>query len=180
MSGRIYEVESYIGESDQACHAAKGRTKRTEVMFGEAGYAYVYLVYGMYCCLNVVTERDGFPAAVLIRGVIMQPTQSISVSKRGTPSPLPLSSSDPGFNNNGQGEIILDGPGKICREMHITRAQNRENLVSSDRLLIVDDGYKVKKSRIVTTPRIGVAYAGKDALLPWRYLWKGTEYRGMN
>jgi DNA-3-methyladenine glycosylase len=64
----INETEAYIGENDPACHAAKGRTKRTDVMFGPAGYSYVYLIYGMYHCLNVVTERKGFPAAVLIRG----------------------------------------------------------------------------------------------------------------
>ena len=69
IRGKITEVEAYIGEDDLACHASKGRTSRTEIMYGEAGHAYVYMIYGMYHCLNVVTEKKNFPAAVLIRGV---------------------------------------------------------------------------------------------------------------
>jgi DNA-3-methyladenine glycosylase len=69
VAGKIIETEAYIGPQDKACHASKGRTARTDVMFGQAGVAYVYLIYGMYHCLNVVTEREGFPAAVLIRAV---------------------------------------------------------------------------------------------------------------
>jgi DNA-3-methyladenine glycosylase len=69
IAGKIIEVEAYIGPDDKACHASKGRTARTDVMFGRAGVAYIYLIYGMYHCLNVVTEREEFPAAVLIRAV---------------------------------------------------------------------------------------------------------------
>ncbi len=69
VAGKIIEVEAYVGPEDKACHASKGRTQRTEVMFGQAGVAYVYLIYGMYHCLNVVTEREEFPSAVLIRAV---------------------------------------------------------------------------------------------------------------
>ena len=69
LSGKIIEVEAYVGPEDKACHASKGRTQRTEVMFGPAGVAYVYLIYGMYYCLNVVTEREEFPSAVLIRAI---------------------------------------------------------------------------------------------------------------
>jgi DNA-3-methyladenine glycosylase len=69
IAGRIIEVEAYVGGTDKACHASKGRTSRTEVMFGPSGIAYVYLIYGMYHCLNVVTEREEFPAAVLIRAI---------------------------------------------------------------------------------------------------------------
>jgi DNA-3-methyladenine glycosylase len=69
IAGKIIEVEAYVGSQDRACHAAKGRTQRTEVMFGQAGVAYVYLIYGMYHCLNVVTEREEFPSAVLIRAI---------------------------------------------------------------------------------------------------------------
>jgi DNA-3-methyladenine glycosylase len=69
LAGKIVEVEAYVGSQDRACHAAKGRTQRTEVMFGPAGVAYVYLIYGMYHCLNVVTERAEFPSAVLIRAI---------------------------------------------------------------------------------------------------------------
>jgi len=69
LAGKIVEVEAYVGSQDRACHASKGRTQRTDVMFGPAGVAYVYLIYGMYHCLNVVTEREEFPAAVLIRAI---------------------------------------------------------------------------------------------------------------
>ncbi|NWF73291.1 MAG: DNA-3-methyladenine glycosylase [Nitrospirae bacterium] len=69
LAGKIVEVEAYVGPQDRACHASKGRTQRTDVMFGQGGVAYVYLIYGMYHCLNVVTEREEFPAAVLIRAV---------------------------------------------------------------------------------------------------------------
>jgi DNA-3-methyladenine glycosylase len=69
LSGKIVEVEAYVGSQDKACHASKGRTQRTDVMFGPAGVAYVYLIYGMYHCLNVVTEREEFPSAVLIRAI---------------------------------------------------------------------------------------------------------------
>jgi DNA-3-methyladenine glycosylase len=69
LAGKIVEVEAYVGSEDKACHASKGRTQRTDVMFGPGGIAYVYLVYGMHHCLNVVTEREEFPAAVLIRAV---------------------------------------------------------------------------------------------------------------
>jgi DNA-3-methyladenine glycosylase len=69
VAGKIVEVEAYVGSQDKACHASKGRTQRTEVMFGPAGVAYVYLIYGMYYCLNVVTEREEFPSAVLIRAI---------------------------------------------------------------------------------------------------------------
>jgi DNA-3-methyladenine glycosylase len=69
LAGKILEVEAYVGSQDKACHASKGRTQRTDVMFGPAGVAYVYLIYGMYHCLNVVTEREEFPSAVLIRAI---------------------------------------------------------------------------------------------------------------
>jgi len=69
IEGKILEVEAYVGSQDKACHASKGRTQRTDVMFGPAGVAYVYLIYGMYHCLNVVTEREEFPSAVLIRAI---------------------------------------------------------------------------------------------------------------
>jgi DNA-3-methyladenine glycosylase len=132
---RINEVESYVGEDDRASHASRGRTPRTDVMYGPAGYAYVFLIYGIYHCLNVVTERTGFPAAVLIRGA-----------------------------------DSLNGPGKLTRALHITGAQNRLDVTRSDKLYIADDGFKVPKPAIVSSPRIGVDYAGDHALLPWRYL----------
>lgn len=141
--GRICEVESYVGEDDLACHASKGKTKRTEVMYGEAGHAYVYMVYGMYHCFNVVTEVENFPAAVLIRAV----TSMENIFTK------------------------TDGPGKLCRAFAIDRTLNIHDLTLRSELYIADDGTHVAKKNILQTPRIGVAYAGEHALLPWRYLY---------
>lgn len=143
LIGRITEVESYVGENDKASHASKGKTKRTEVMYKEAGHAYVYMIYGMYHCLNVVTEVENFPAAVLIRAC--ESVENI-------------------FSKT-------NGPGKICREFFIDRTFNAIDLTTSNELFIADDGIKIPSKDIIATPRIGVAYAGNDALLPWRYLY---------
>ena len=152
ICGRITEVESYVGENDKASHARFGKTMRNTVMYGGAGHSYVYLVYGMHNCLNIVTERAGFPAAVLIRGVVLVSARSYLT----LPSPI-------------LGEGNLNGPGKLTRALRITRALNNEDMVSSKKLYVVDDGYRIKKSQVLTSPRIGVDYAGEDALLPWRY-----------
>ena len=108
---RIIETEAYVGEHDLACHAAKGRTKRTEIMFGPAGFAYVYFIYGMYDMLNIVSGGVGKAEAVLIRGAI----------------PIDGSTLD------------LSGPGKLTRAMHITRRDNGADL-TGDSLFLVDDG----------------------------------------
>ena len=161
LAARICEVESYVGENDRACHAAprkrtafsrgrRGHTPRTEVMYGQAGHAYVYLVYGMHHCLNIVTELTGFPAAVLIRGAVLVRYPGLRVQNTET--------------------RLLQGPGKLCRALHITRAQNTEDLVTSRRLFVADDGVQVAPADIMSSPRIGVDYAGDDAKLPWRYV----------
>lgn len=99
--GVIYETEAYIGQDDPACHAAKGLTLRTKVMFGLGGHSYVYLIYGMYHCLNFVTEVEGFPAAVLIRGVWLP-----------------------------EKDIRLNGPGKVCQYFGISRMHNAVDIVN--------------------------------------------------
>lgn len=142
ITGRICEVESYIGESDRASHASKGKTKRTEVMYSRAGIAYVYMIYGMYYCLNVVTEVENFPAAILIRACI--PIKNIPDK--------------------------TDGPGKLCRAFSIDRTFNMHDLTIFSELYIADDGIKIPPEHAISTPRIGVAYAGEDAHLPWRYV----------
>ena len=101
-SGIITETEAYIGKDDPACHAAKGLTPRTKVMFGAAGITYVYLIYGMYHCLNIVTETEGFPAAVLIRGVICDTTHR-----------------------------HMDGPGKLCKTWGITKEHTAIDICSA-------------------------------------------------
>jgi DNA-3-methyladenine glycosylase len=141
-AARVVEVEAYVGEHDLACHAAKGRTKRTDVMFGPPGRAYVYLIYGMHHCFNVVTCREGRAAAVLIRGV------------------EPLHGIDDG--------VRTDGPGRLCEAMGITLQHNREDLLG-ERLFLAD-APPVTRTRVASGPRIGVAYAREWAHKPYR-LW---------
>jgi DNA-3-methyladenine glycosylase len=138
IAGRIIEVEAYVGSQDKACHASKGRTARTDVMFGPPGVSYVYLIYGMYHMLNVVTERVEFPAAVLIRAIEVE------------------------------GELI-DGPGKLCRELDIDRSLNRFDITHGRHLWFEDRGGRVAGKQIGTFPRIGIEYAGAWAKKPWRF-----------
>ncbi len=137
---RITEVEAYIGEDDLACHARVGKTKRTEVMYGEPGHAYVYLIYGMYNCLNIVTEERDFPAAILIRGVEIE----------GVP------------------HKETNGPGKLTRFLLIDRSCNTLDLTKGDRLWL-EKGKKRKEEKIIKSKRIGIDYAKhcKDYL--WRF-----------
>jgi DNA-3-methyladenine glycosylase len=140
--GRIVETEAYIGEHDLACHAAKGLTPRTEVLFGPPGRVYVYLIYGMYHCFNVVTETPGVAGAVLVRAV--EPVQGLPRGSR------------------------TDGPGRLCRAFGITLAHNRLDLQSSP--LYVAPGEPVPEDQVARGPRIGVDYAGEWAAQPFR-LW---------
>jgi DNA-3-methyladenine glycosylase len=140
FAGRIVEVEAYVHEEDLACHARAGRTKRTETLYGPPGHAYVYLIYGMYEMLNVVTEPEGSPAACLIRAV----------------EPLPPL------------EGGTDGPGKLCRALGINRAHNGADLVGGATLWL--ERRNRKRVNVATTPRIGVDYAGEWAKKPWRFV----------
>lgn len=125
---RIVEVEAYIGEDDPACHAAAGNTARTAIMYGEPGYAYVYLIYGMYHCLNIVTERAGFPAAVLIRAA-----EQIE-----------------GFDSDNP--LLLSGPGKLAKALSLDRSQTGLSLCSHDWHFIERE----KEPRVEVSPRIGI------------------------
>lgn len=137
--GRIVEVEAYKGPSDLAAHSSKGRTQRTEVMFGPAGHAYVYLIYGFWNCLNVVTAREGIPHAVLIRG--LEPVRDVSDTTHG--------------------------PGLLCRAMNIDRALNGEDLLGPR--LWIENPRDYRPPRVVRATRIGVDYAGDWAKKPWRF-----------
>ena len=149
--GRIVETEAYIGPEDKACHAARGRTARTEVMFGEPGHAYVYFIYGFHYMLNIVTEREGFPAVVLIRAV--EPVRGIRLMKRrrGTDEPRNLAS----------------GPGKLCQAFAIDRTLNGGDMCGNV-LYVRDAGEPTPK--IITTPRIGIDYAREWKAKPFRFL----------
>jgi len=147
ITGKIIEVEAYVGPGDRASHASRGRTKRTDVMFGRSGVAYVYLIYGMYHCFNVVTEREGYPAAILVR----------AVEPASPPSP------------------VIDGPGRVCRYFQIDRSLNRLDLTVGQTLWIEGRGERVPPSAITAYPRIGVDYAGEWATKPWRFRLKGAN-----
>ncbi|MFH0912266.1 MAG: DNA-3-methyladenine glycosylase [Patescibacteria group bacterium] len=145
---RITEVEAYCGAKDLACHAAKGKTRRTEIMFGPAGYIYVYLIYGMYHCLNLVTAEEGEAEAVLIRSV------------------------EPLFETN-QKPI---GPGRLCRELEIDRRLNCQKLGKSRGLWVEDDGWAMLPKQLGRSNRRGVAYAKQYAKRPWRFYLKISRF----
>ena len=153
--GLIFEVEAYKGTGDHASHAYGGRrTRRNEMMYHEGGVAYVYLCYGMHHLLNFVTNADGIPDAILIRGII--PTHGEELMLRRT----------------GKRKITPDigiGPGKVSKLLGLTVADNGLTLCR-DTLWIEDRGLVVPESQLEITPRIGVDYAGEDALLPYRFV----------
>ena len=155
--GRIVETEAYIGPQDKACHAYRGRTARTEVMFGAPGHAYVYFVYGFHYMLNIVTEQENFPAAVLIRAV--EPVQGITLMKRR--------------RGNGDLDNLASGPGKLCQAFAIERSLNGSD-VCGNVLFVRDAGEAVIE--VVTTPRVGVDYAGSWKDEPLRFLIGGNRF----
>lgn len=162
IRAKITETEAYCGTRDLACHASKGLTPRTKVMFGPPGYAYVYMIYGMYHCLNIVTEERGNPSAVLIRGAeICSKYYVLSIKgKNGNKKPI--------IHNTNPMIRKLSGPGILCRELKIDRKLNNADLIKNNKLW-VEEGEKIKPSRIKKGKRIGVDYAGsyKDKL--WRF-----------
>lgn len=156
--GKIVETEAYVGPHDLACHAAKGHTARTEVMFGPPGHAYVYFIYGVYYCLNIVTEEVGHASAVLIRA--LEPIEGIKLMQK----------------RRGLDELrkLVSGPGKLCLAMAIDKALNSADMSRGNVLYVEDRGERAAK--IVARPRIGVDYAGKWKDKPWRFLIRGNEF----
>lgn len=154
-AGRIVETEAYRGPLDRAAHSRGGhRSARNEVMYGPPGHAYVYFVYGMHHCVNVVTQPADVPEAVLIRA--LEPVDGIELmrARRGLPD-APV-------------WRLCRGPGALCRALGIDRALNGADLVRGRLRLL--DGPDVPSRSIARTPRIGVAYAGADAARPWRFV----------
>lgn len=144
--GRIVEVEAYLGPHDLAAHSARGLTARTKVMFGPPGHAYVYLIYGMYHCMNIVTQAERHASAVLLRAV--EPIENI--------------------------EGRTQGPGLLCRAMGIDRRLNGHDLTSEDFYVAADEA--PARVTIVKRPRIGVDYAGHWARRLLRFYVKGSAY----
>lgn len=151
--GLITETEAYIGFHDPASHAYRGKTPRTEVMFGESGFSYVYFIYGMYYCLNFVTEKKGFPAGVLIRGIKLIENFSLKSNVKGR---------EFGLN--------LDGPGKLCRHLGITKEHNQIDIVTNSEFYVGCINRTLKFSK---TPRIGIK-VGTDKL--WRFVADPFEF----
>jgi DNA-3-methyladenine glycosylase len=160
-SGRIVETEAYRGEEDRASHAWGGRrTKRTEVMYGRGGHAYVYLCYGIHHLCNVVTHEEGTPHVVLIRAI--EPLEGITeMAKRSGKK-----AGSPGLGS---------GPGNLGRSLGI-QTQHSGHSLDSDDFYLADDGFRIPSSEVIPTPRIGVDYAGEDALLPYRFILSGNPW----
>ncbi len=155
LIGKIVEVEAYIGEDDPACHASRGKTNRTALMFGPPGYAYIYFIYGMYYCLNAVTEAEGFPAAVLIRAV--QPIAGIEKMKK--------------LRKNSRLHQLTNGPGKLCQAFALDKGLNGVDLCSGE--VFISAGEAVSTAHISVSSRIGIR-EGKDA--PWRFYIKDNAF----
>jgi DNA-3-methyladenine glycosylase len=145
--GRIVETEAYMGPEDLAAHSARGRTQRTEVMFGPPGHAYVYFIYGFWNCMNIVTARKGVPHAVLLRA--LEPVEGITDKTWG--------------------------PGLLCRAMRIDRTLNGADLCS-ERLWLERPADPLPRVHIGRGPRIGVDYAGAWAKRPWRFFDSTSPY----
>jgi DNA-3-methyladenine glycosylase len=177
-SGRIVETEAYNGVGDRASHAWSGRrTRRTEVMYGLGGAAYVYLIYGIHHLFNVVTNKKDVPHAVLVRA--LEPMKGI---------PVMLERTGKGWSGKGgaerPGEVWPDGqpdysltrgPGNLSKALGLLTLHTGISLLG-DQIWIGDDGWRPKRGGIVATPRVGVDYAGPDAALPYRFFIKGSPW----
>ena len=154
VSGMIVETEAYRGEEDLACHARHGKTPRTEVMYGEAGRAYIYFTYGMHWLLNVVTGDVGFPAAVLLRAIVpLEGIAIIAANRAGRPE-----------------KEWCNGPAKICQALQITGAMNGIDLTSNHSGLWIEEAQAVPDTRVVTGTRIGIGSVPEPwKSIPWRF-----------
>jgi DNA-3-methyladenine glycosylase len=159
-AGRIVETEAYAGEIDRASHAYKGRTGRTEVMYGAGGVAYVYLCYGIHQMFNIVCNNEGTPHAVLIRAV--EPIQGVDIMLQRTGKKV-------------LDETLTRGPGNVGKAFGFHTTQCGTSLQGND-LFIADDGFKLSPSDIVTSPRIGVDYAGEHAAWHYRFYIRSNKY----
>jgi DNA-3-methyladenine glycosylase len=154
-AGIIIETEAYNGEEDLGCHASAGYTQRTRVLYGPPGHAYVYFTYGMYWMLNFVAEREGFPAAVLIRGIV--PTEGIeriAMRREGRPR-----------------KQWSNGPGKICQALSIKREQNDIDLCAPEAEIFVEIGVEIPDSSVTIGPRVGLNNVPEPwKSIPWRFV----------
>ena len=155
LVGKIVETEAYIGEDDPACHAARGKTNRNAVMYGPPGFVYIYFIYGMYHCLNVVTGEEGFPAAILIRAL-----EPISGAARMM-----------AFRKTKNVRSLTNGPGKLCQAFHLERKQNGLDLCGKE--LFIANGEKIQRNQIESSNRVGIK-VGVDH--PWRFFLRDNSF----
>ncbi|MBE0650790.1 MAG: DNA-3-methyladenine glycosylase [Bacteroidales bacterium] len=159
--GIITETEAYAGIIDKASHAYGGRrTKRTETMYKPGGYSYVYFTYGMHHLFNIVTSRKDDPQAILIRGIVPTEGLDIQLERRNY------------IKNKFH---IANGPAKVCQALGITLEQN--NIPLSGDVIWLQNGELNTEKNIITCPRVGVDYAGEDALLPYRFILSHPDYK---
>ena len=154
-AGIIVETEAYISEEDLGCHASAGSTPRTRVLYGPPGHAYVYFTYGNYWMLNFVTEREGFPAAVLIRGIVpTEGIQRIAARREGRPR-----------------KHWTDGPGKICLALAINKSHNEADLCAPEAEIFVESGVNISDSSVTIGPRVGLNSVPEPwKSMPWRFM----------
>lgn len=163
--GKIVETEAYVGSEDAASHAYNNLlTARTRIQFGRGGYAYVYQIWGIHFCFNVVTEKKGRPAVVLIRS--LEPIEGLQLMAKRRK-----------ININQIKDVVslCNGPGKLCIAMDITKKLNGEDLLG-DKLFLVESGEEISKEKIISTPRININYAGEARKYPWRFIIKDNFF----
>lgn len=148
-SGRIVETEAYLGEHDRACHAAAGRTRRTDPLYGPPGTAYVYFIYGMHWCFNAVTRAEGLPSAVLVRAV--EPLAGLSLMRRRRPAAA-------------RDVDLTNGPGKVCAALGIDTRHNALPLTRPP--ILIRGGERVADEDVLLSPRIGITHSA-DWPLRW-------------
>ena len=158
--GMIVETEAYIGAIDKACHAYRNRSERTEIMYHDGGYAYVYFIYGMHHCFNVVTGPEGEGNAVLIRA--LEPVIGLELMQRR--------------RNTKTLQNLCSGPGKVCLALDITKNEYGLDLCNADSPLHLIQYRHIPDAKIVASPRINVAYAEEAAAWPWRFYVKENPY----
>lgn len=158
-AGRIVETEAYLGPRDKAAHAYKSSPSgRTNILYDDGGYAYVYLIYGMYCCMNVSTGKAGVPECVLIRA--LEPVSGLELMAKRRKNDKPKS--------------LCSGPGKLCQALGIDRSLYGADLYG-DRLFIAEKQTTLSPT-ILATPRINIPYAEEDVLKLWRFVDKDSQF----
>jgi DNA-3-methyladenine glycosylase len=161
-AGKIVETEAYCGPEDRAAHSYGGRkTPRNAIMFGEKGHAYVYLIYGMYYCVNMTAGAVlGKPEAVLIRALEPVEGQELMAKRRGNPK--------------GKAQILTNGPGRLCMALDITKAQYGADLTVPP--FYIKDGEPLPDQDIIERARVGIDYAAEWVSKPWRFYIKNNSY----